>query len=99
MSLLKDRVVLLTGAANGIGRECALAYAREGAAVAAADIDFEGSQRLAAEIGDGALALLCDAGDAASVESAIAETLSRLGRIDAIHNNAGIVGPARPLHE
>lgn len=99
MSLLKDRVIFLTGAANGIGRECALAYAREGALVVAADTDVEGVERLAAEIGSGALAMRCDAGAATSVESAIAETVRRLGRIDAIHNNAGIVGPARPLHE
>lgn len=99
MSLLQDRVIFLTGAANGIGRECALAYAREGAVVAAADIDFERAEQLATEIGGGAVPLRCDAGEASSVESAVAETLRRFGRIDAIHNNAGIVGPALPLHE
>jgi meso-butanediol dehydrogenase/(S,S)-butanediol dehydrogenase/diacetyl reductase len=99
MSLLKDRVIFLTGAANGIGRECALAYAREGAVVVVADIDVEGARQLAEEIGGDVLALRCDAGEASSVESAITETVRRLGRIDAIHNNAGIVGPARPLHE
>jgi NAD(P)-dependent dehydrogenase (short-subunit alcohol dehydrogenase family) len=96
---LKDKVIFLTGAANGIGRECALAYAREGALVVAADIDLEGAREVIAESGSDGLALNCDAGDAASVDSAVGEALRRFGRIDAIHNNAGIVGQARPLHE
>jgi NAD(P)-dependent dehydrogenase (short-subunit alcohol dehydrogenase family) len=87
------------GAANGIGRECALAYAREGGRVIAADIDLQGAREVISESGTGGLALHCDAGEATSVESAIVESLRRFGRIDAIHNNAGVVGPARPLHE
>lgn len=99
MSLLADKVVFLTGGGNGIGRECALAYAREGARVVIGDVDFAGAQNVAAECGGTGLALQCDAGNSASVQSAMAEAHRRFGRIDAIHNNAGIVGPALPLHE
>lgn len=99
MAQLRDRVIFLTGGANGIGRECALAYVRQGAKVVIADIDEQGAREAAGQLGSDALALHCDVGDAASVESAFAEALRWHGRIDAIHNNAGNVGPARPLHE
>jgi meso-butanediol dehydrogenase / (S,S)-butanediol dehydrogenase / diacetyl reductase len=97
--LLENRVVFLTGAASGIGRECALACAREGASVVVADVDFDRARHTAAELGSGSLAVDCDVSDGLSVERAVAAALARFGRIDAVHNNAGIAAPSKPLDE
>ncbi len=96
---LTGKTVFVTGAANGIGRSCALAYAREGASVALADVDIAGARDAANEIGPAALALDCDVSRAASVERAAAAALAHFGHIDALHNNAGISGPSKPLDE
>ena len=97
--LLAGKVIFLTGGGQGIGRECALAYAREGARVIIADIDFEHAQQTAKEIAGATLAVQCDVSQAASVEAAIRQAVQTYGRLDAVHNNAGISSPARPLHE
>jgi meso-butanediol dehydrogenase/(S,S)-butanediol dehydrogenase/diacetyl reductase len=97
--LLENKVVFLTGAANGIGRECALACAREGASVVVADVDLDQARRTAAEIGAAAIAVACDVADGPSVERAVDAALGRFGRIDAVHNNAGISAPSKPLDE
>jgi NAD(P)-dependent dehydrogenase (short-subunit alcohol dehydrogenase family) len=97
--LLEGKVVFLTGSASGIGRECAIACAREGALVAVADIDAEKAAETAAMLGGSALALECDVSDARSVERAVAAALNRFGRLDAVHNNAGISMPSKPLEE
>jgi meso-butanediol dehydrogenase / (S,S)-butanediol dehydrogenase / diacetyl reductase len=97
--LLEDRVLFITGSASGIGRECALACAREGAAVIVADVDFATAQGTAEEIGCSAWAVECDVADEASTAAAIAATLDRFGRIDGVHNNAGIASPSKPLDE
>jgi NAD(P)-dependent dehydrogenase (short-subunit alcohol dehydrogenase family) len=97
--LLENKVVFITGAASGIGRECALACSREGASVAIADIDIEQARKTAAEIGDAALAIGCDVSDGSSVELAVTAAIARFGRIDALHNNAGIATPSKTLDE
>jgi len=97
--LLSGKVVFVTGAASGIGRECALAYAREGASVAIADIDCASAERTTAELATEGLGVECDVSNASSVDAAIERTLQRLRRIDAVHNNAGIPGASKPLHE
>jgi meso-butanediol dehydrogenase/(S,S)-butanediol dehydrogenase/diacetyl reductase len=97
--LLQDRVIFLTGGAQGIGRECALAYAREGATVIVADINRTAAEQTLADLGRPGLVAACDAGDSASVEAAIQLALRTFGRIDAVHNNAGISSPSKPLHE
>ena len=97
--LLENKVVFLTGAANGIGRECALACAREGASVVVADIDLDQARKTTAELGATAMAVECDVADGLSIEHAMAAALARFGRIDAVHNNAGISTPSRPLDE
>jgi len=97
--LLANKVVFLTGGARGIGRECALAYAREGAQVVIADIDLLLAEQTAAELPIRGLAIRCDVGDTASVEVAIQQTLQHYARLDAVHNNAGISSPSRPVHE
>lgn len=97
--LLRDKVVLITGAANGIGRECALACAREGAVVAVADIDYEQARSTAADVGPTSFAVDCDVTDGNSVAKAVAAVLERCGRMDGLHNNAGIASPSKPLEQ
>ncbi|MGH9639681.1 MAG: SDR family NAD(P)-dependent oxidoreductase, partial [Bryobacteraceae bacterium] len=72
---------------------------REGASVVVSDIDAEKAAETAAELGRVALALECDVSDGRSVERAIGTTLDRFGRLDAVHNNAGISMPSKPLEE
>jgi meso-butanediol dehydrogenase/(S,S)-butanediol dehydrogenase/diacetyl reductase len=96
---LKEKVIVLTGGADGIGRECALAYGREGAMVAIVDRDLDAAQRTAAEAGAGSIALGADVSDGEAVQKAFAAVMSHFGRIDAVHNNAGIASPSKPLHE
>jgi meso-butanediol dehydrogenase/(S,S)-butanediol dehydrogenase/diacetyl reductase len=98
-SELKDKVIVLTGGADGIGRECAFAYAREGATVAILDRNLDAAQQTATELGCGSIALVADVCDGEAVRKSIAAVLSQFGRIDAVHNNAGIASPSKPLHE
>ena len=96
---LEGKVVILTGGADGIGRECALAYAREKAAVVIVDTNLEAAQRTAGELGGESVALHADVADGAAVQAAVEAAGKRFGRIDAVHNNAGIASPSKPLHE
>jgi meso-butanediol dehydrogenase / (S,S)-butanediol dehydrogenase / diacetyl reductase len=96
---LASKVVVITGGGDGIGRECALAYAQAGAAVAILDRNMATAERTAAELGDQSLAVQADVSDGAAVQTAIAIVLKKFARIDAIHNNAGIASPSKPLHE
>ena len=96
---LESKVIVLTGGASGIGRECALAYARENATVAILDKNFDAAQGTAGELGGKGIALHADVSDGTAVQAAVSTIIKEFGRIDAVHNNAGIVGPSRPLHE
>ena len=94
------KIVLVTGAGGAIGRESALRLAREGASVAVADVRLAAAQEtvslLEAE-GHEALALECDVRDEASVERMVAGCIERFGRIDLLHNNAGVLIPGTAL--
>jgi meso-butanediol dehydrogenase/(S,S)-butanediol dehydrogenase/diacetyl reductase len=96
---LEGKVILLTGGASGIGRECATAYAREGATVAILDRNFEDAKEAAKDLGNQSSAYYADVSKGADIEKAIAAVLKEFGRLDAVHNNAGIVSPSCPLHE
>jgi NAD(P)-dependent dehydrogenase (short-subunit alcohol dehydrogenase family) len=96
---LSGQVILLTGGAGGIGRECASAYVREGAAVAVLDRDGERAAQAAAELGSDCLAVQADVGEGPEVEGAIQRVLTYYGKLDAVHNNAGIASPSKPLDE
>jgi len=96
---LEGKVIVLTGGAEGIGRECALAYSREKATVAILDRDFSTAQRTAKELGGESMALHADVSDGEAVRAAIVAVKERFGRIDAVHNNAGVASPSKPLHE
>ena len=69
--LLERKIVFITGSASGIGRDCALACAREGASVVVADIDGEAARRTADELGSGSMALECDVTHRDSVDRAV----------------------------
>lgn len=97
--LLKDKVIFLTGGSTGIGRDCAIAYAKEGARVALVARDDQAAAATARELGEGHIGFACDVSKDAEVKAAIERVLSVFGRIDCIHNNAGIATPSKPLHE
>lgn len=89
---LDGRVALVTGAGSqrGIGREIARAYVRAGAQVALADVDGNGAQRNAAELGEPAIGLQMDITDPGSVARGVAEARKRLGPVQILVCNAGI---------
>ncbi len=84
------RVVVVTGAANGIGAACARLFSQSGARVALWDVDAAAAQELAGELGTDARAMRCDVASRGEVEAAVAATLTAFGRIDVLVNNAGI---------
>lgn len=84
------KVALVTGAASGIGRASALAFARAGVAVAVVDIDEEGGQQTATAAGAHAAYFRCDVADEAQVQRLVADVVAKFGRLDYAHNNAGI---------
>lgn len=92
------KVAFVTGAGSGIGRATALAFAREGASVVAADVSEQANQETAKLIeqeGGRAMAVTCDVTKASDVETALAKTVETFGRLDYAFNNAGIE-PRKP---
>ncbi len=97
--LLQDHVIFLTGGSTGIGLDCAKAYVAEGAKVALVARNGDLAARAAADLGPDQLGFACDVSKDADVKSAIERVLARYGKLDAIHNNAGIANPSKSLHE
>ena len=92
----KGKVAFVTGAANGIGRAAALAFAREGASVVVTDVSEQGNQetaRLIERLGVPALAVRCDVSQADQVKAALDKTSETFGRLDFAFNNAGVEQP------
>ena len=93
------KVAFVTGAASGIGRATAVAFARAGARVALADLSEGGlreTARLVEESGGRSLSLTCDVTDEDDVVTALDRTLETFGRLDAAFNNAGVEQPVKP---
>jgi NADP-dependent 3-hydroxy acid dehydrogenase YdfG len=88
---LQGKVVAITGGARGIGRATATALVRRGAKVAIGDLDRELAERTAAEIGAGTLALELDVTRRDSFEGFLDQVEERLGSLDVLVNNAGIM--------
>ncbi|TAL05613.1 MAG: SDR family oxidoreductase, partial [Verrucomicrobia bacterium] len=97
--LLQDKIIFLTGGSCGIGRDCAKAYVAEGAKVVVAARDKDGVESIAAELGPEHFGIVCDVTRDAEVKAAVGKALLRFGRLDAVHNNAGISSPCNPVHE
>jgi NAD(P)-dependent dehydrogenase (short-subunit alcohol dehydrogenase family) len=91
MTEVTDRVVLVTGAAGGIGQALCRAFAAAGMRVGVCDVNAAGAGRLAAELGaDRAIAVEGDVADPASCERAVAAVVGRFGALHALVNNAGL---------
>ena len=93
--LTKDKVALVTGAGSGIGRAAARIFAREGAKVAAADVNRASAEEtvgMIREAGGEAFGLQADVSKAAEVETMVDAVVGTYGRLDCTFNNAGIEG-------
>src|SRR5262249_53134046 len=93
MTLLQDRVVLISGGTGGLGAGIARAAAREGALVAVTGRRREPGEALVAELtaaGAKALYVQADVGDVAQAQAAAAATITELGRVDSLVNAAGL---------
>jgi NAD(P)-dependent dehydrogenase (short-subunit alcohol dehydrogenase family) len=102
MSLLADKVVIVTGAAGSIGYATAQVVAREGAKVTMVDIDGAALKDKAAELaatGAQVEAVQADCSSEADVKRYVDATVARFGRIDGLHNNAGTEGKLSPAAE
>lgn len=95
-----NKVALVTGAASGIGKATALAFASEGARVMVADLQqdkCDETVRLILEAGGTAVAVAVDIADEASVVNMLAATIDQFGQLDHACNNAGVLGPVEHL--
>src|SRR3954469_4925634 len=93
------KVAFVTGAASGIGRAAALAFAREGAGGVVADVAEQGNQetaRMIEELGARSLAVTCDVTRAEAIKAALDKTVDAFGRLDFAFNNAGIEYTIQP---
>jgi NAD(P)-dependent dehydrogenase (short-subunit alcohol dehydrogenase family) len=93
------KTVLITGAATGIGRATALAFASNGANVVIGDVDARAADTVKAIEEQGGVAVFVETNvaNAASVEALVAAAVQRFGKIDAAFNNAGVLPPTAPL--
>jgi NAD(P)-dependent dehydrogenase (short-subunit alcohol dehydrogenase family) len=89
----KGKVAFVTGAASGIGRATAIAFALEGASVVVADISEHGSHettRMIKETGGRALAVKCDVSQTEEVKNCLGQAIETFVRLDFAFNNAGV---------
>lgn len=99
MGLVEGKVAIVTGAASGIGRASAQAFAREGAKVIVSDVVVEGGEETVKMIkasGGEATFVRCDVAKTADVEALVKAAVDTYGKLDCANNNAGIEGPMAP---
>ena len=88
---MKDKVMLITGGAAGIGKATALRFAEEGAKVVICDVNEEAGQATVKELGQGAAFYKVNVASRAGVQKWVDEVVAKYGRIDVLINNAGII--------
>ncbi len=98
---MKDKVVIITGAAGGLGRAFALAFASAGAKIAVCDLNLMGAEETCAMIGENAIAVAVNVADEASTEAMAKTVAEHFGRIDILVNNAAIYATIqrKPFYE
>lgn len=99
MKTLRGKTAIVTGAASGIGRATAIAFAEQGAMVVVTDLDLPGAEAVAAKItesGGDAVAIACDVGKDGEFERVRDRALTAYDRIDVIMNNAGTILSGHP---
>lgn len=99
---LQDKVAIVTGAASGMGKAIAEAYAREGAKVVVSDLNIEGAEEVAANLkanGAEAFAIKTNVSVEEEVEQLFEETKKNFGKLDILVNNAGIMDGMEPVGE
>ena len=99
---LENKVVIVTGAASGIGATAALAFAKEGASVVVADVNIERGEELVSRIhgqNGNAIFIPCDVSLESDIKNMVFKTVQRFGRLDCAFNNAGIEGESNGVVE
>lgn len=94
---LQGKTSIITGAASGFGREMARRFVKEGAKVAIVDLNEEGANAVAAELGENAIAVKCDVSSASDVQATVETVKDAFGQIDIVINNAGWSHKNQPL--
>jgi NAD(P)-dependent dehydrogenase (short-subunit alcohol dehydrogenase family) len=98
--LLKNKVIFLSGGTEGIGLECAKVYLRERARIVVVSNNKESISKAQLILSDREILFICaDVAIKEEVGDAMSEALRSFGRLDVIHNNAGIAGPSKTVHE
>ncbi len=89
MARLEGKVAVITGAASGFGEGMARRFAEEGAKIVVADLNIEGAERVAGEIGANAVAVKTDVALRSGIDAVVDAAMQHFGRIDVMVNNAG----------
>lgn len=94
---LKNKVAIVTGGASGFGAAIVKTFVEQGAKVAIADINAEGAQALAKQLGDDCLGMSCDVSSGEDINRLVRATVDQWGRLDIVVNNAGTTHRNQPM--